>query len=269
MSAGSSEQQEAFENPDQWMATNLKDVISAKDCGNFISEMLSTHGFKRGNTVACVSVCRDEMCQPLLELLSHHWGMCFNLSSLAGMLTLGKTGLSAAMHHAPVENGKERYLFCAFSHIAVDVDGVGVCSRIGRTTRSNACGALCAFRTELKSGHIKTQLDPIDPEFSMLKQALIKDIQYGTVPDLLSLTISTAKVILEDLEALIKVGVDTNKSDYAVLVGVQCHKHDGVSRKSVCTGYMHQYEDFIYPMAFYCVTDGNKTDLKPALLQRV
>jgi len=41
-------------------------------------------------------------------------------TSLAGILTLGKTGLRAGMAHSPLDpKGRERYFFCTFPHIAV------------------------------------------------------------------------------------------------------------------------------------------------------
>ncbi|MGE5239839.1 MAG: hypothetical protein ACM3ON_13685, partial [Chloroflexota bacterium] len=58
-------------------------------------------GFNADNTIACVACCRDEISQSLKALVQEAWGEAFNLSSLGGLFTAGKTGLLAAMHHAP------------------------------------------------------------------------------------------------------------------------------------------------------------------------
>ena len=69
-------------------------------------------------------------------------GEAFNVSSLGGMFFAGKTGLSAAMHHAPVMGGRERYVYYALPHIAVDENvQVGACRRHGREGASTACGS--------------------------------------------------------------------------------------------------------------------------------
>src|SRR3990172_11005189 len=104
---------------------------------------LSKLGFSADNAIACVSVCRDEITQPLIALIREKWGEAFNLSSLAGMFFAGQTGLAAAMHHSPNVGGKERYVFYSLPHIAIDVDGrIGVCKRAGREGESTGCGAL-------------------------------------------------------------------------------------------------------------------------------
>ncbi len=68
-------------------------------------------------------VCRDEISQPLVVLIKEKWGEAFNFCSLAAMFFAGKTGLKAAMHHCPVVEGKERYVFYALPHIAIGAKG--------------------------------------------------------------------------------------------------------------------------------------------------
>lgn len=59
------------------------------------------------------------------------------------MLFLGKTGFLAAQHHAPNEEGRERYVYFALPHIGVDAKGeIGRHDRPGRLQPSHACGAL-------------------------------------------------------------------------------------------------------------------------------
>ncbi len=208
---------------------------------------LTKHGFSGDNTIACVGVCRDEITQPLIRLIRDKWGEAFNLSSLAGMFLAGKTGLSAAMHHAPVVNGKERYVYYALPHIAIDEDvQVGCCSRHGRDGKSIACGALNAFHKEMAGGKLNAGLDNEDIEQSLLKMRLLKEIPYGQVPGLLELTKIAQMAIQNDLETTLRGLVDTSKNDYAVTTGIQIHGPDG---------------NYVWPASCYAVVNGEKKEI--------
>ena len=82
-------------------------------------------------------------------------------------------------------NGRERYVFFSFPHIAIDSEGqVGAISRPGRAGKSCACGALAAclsqFTSEGYAKHCKVPgvHDPLDPEFSILRQRLARRLRY-------------------------------------------------------------------------------------------
>ncbi|MFQ5931173.1 MAG: hypothetical protein ACE5MM_02075 [Nitrospiraceae bacterium] len=214
-------------------------------------EALRVHGFEASNTIACVSVCRDELTRPLAEDIQNTWGEAFNFSSLAGMIFLGKTGFLAAYHHAPNEDGRERYVYFALPHVAVSSDGeIGVCSRAGRKESSYACGALMAFRKELASGSLRLGLDADDLEQSLLKQRLSGKLKGGDIPDLVTLTKIAHHTCLDELERMIALTVDPTRSHYAVLTGIQIH---GPDRR-----------DFVWPGEAYAVVDGNRHKLSLA-----
>jgi limiting CO2-inducible B/C-like protein len=185
---------------------------------------LAVHGFVPGSALAMIGVCRDELTFPLVDRLQRVWGPSFDLSSLAGMLFLGRTGIAAAKNHAPSADGRQRFVAFVFSHIGIDEDGVvGQCRRPGQAEPSPACGALAAFRQELVEGRLDVDLDPADLEQSLLKQRLLRAITYGDVPDLVSLTRLARDVIYDDLLELVSQlehGADT---DVAVISGVQVH----------------------------------------------
>lgn len=205
--------------------------------------LLSTYGFCRSNTIPCIGVCRDELTRTLVDAIQQTWGEAFNGSSLGGMLFLGTTGFSAAEHHAPEIEGRERYVYFAMPHIALGEHGEqGLCTRPGRDAPSTACGALMAFQQELASGHLSLTLDPDDVEQSLLKQRLFKKIQYGQVPDLVTLTQLAHAAILEDLERMISLTVDPVRNDYAVLTGIQIHGPQG--------------SNYVWPGALYALVDG-------------
>lgn len=185
---------------------------------------LQSFGFDSDNAIACVGVCRDELTQSFVAQVRRKWGEAFNFSGLGGMLFLGRTGFAAAHSHAPVVNGRERYIYYVMPHIAIsDLGEIGVCSRNGRVAPSAACGALMAFLNELESGAVSLTLQGDDMEQSQLKRRLHPALSRTESPDLVSLTKTAARVILEDLQEMIAKTVDVGIADYAVFNAIQIH----------------------------------------------
>ena len=114
---------------------------------------LGSHGFDKDNSISVISLCRDEAMGSLARKISSAFGDVFTLNSLGGVLTAGTAGLQAAMDHSPEDDhGRERYVFWAFPHIAIDPQGnVGRIRRPGRKGDSCACGALKAALDEFKA----------------------------------------------------------------------------------------------------------------------
>lgn len=212
-------------------------------------ELLDPLGFTGENTFACVGVCRDEITRELVDVVNASWGEAFNFSSLAGMPFLGKTGVAAAIQHAPEEDGHERYIYFSLPHVAIDSDGtVGRIYRPGIERASTACGALIAFRDELLSGHPNVLLDIDDVEQSLLKQILIRRIPFGQVPDVAALTHMALDVIVEMMEHLIELTVDRTSSSYALMSGIQIHCPENTT--------------WVWPGRSYAVIDHKKQELK-------
>jgi len=232
----------------QTLDVHFLNTISEADFVKTSYDSLSVYGFNGENTIACVGVCRDEITKSLVYEIQKVWGEAFNFSSLGGMLFLGKTGFSAALHHAPLDHGRERYVYFAMSHLAIDEQGeIGVCSRPGRPGPSGACGALIAFRREMLDGNLNLELDLDDIEQSLLKHRLFRKIRYGDLPDLVTLTKIAYRVILEELEHMVELTVNTSVSDYAVLSGIQIHGPDK--------------EQYIWPGQMYSVIKGQREEL--------
>ena len=209
--------------------------------------LITPYGFTTHNSIACVGLCRDEITLPFAIAVKKTWGEAFNFSSLAGMLFLGKTGFSAAEHHAPREDGKERYIFYCFPHIAIDATGaIGRCERTGRTGPSTACGALYALQKEMESGKLRLGLDFDDVEQSLLKMRLLEQIRYGTTPDLLELTLATLKVVQGDIERMVSLTVDIRKNDYVVFTGIQIHG---------------PHTNYAWPASGYALIDGQRKEI--------
>lgn len=227
---------------------------------------LNDLGFYNYNTLSCVSLCRDEMCSPFLDEIDSLWKApfmnikddvgkaetlythSFCLSSLAGMLFLGVTGMKAAVSHAPIDNnGRQKFVFFAFPHIGINDKGVlGEVERPGHERPTTACGALVALRKELESGFINLESDPSDIEYILLKQRLLKRIKIfsGEIPSVKKLTYFAYETILEDLEKLIEQVVDPKLADYAILTGIQVHSPGGAS--------------YIWEGEMYTVINGSK-----------
>lgn len=196
----------------------------SKDFVDYSLEILRPFGIQPNNTMACASVCRDEMTRPFINNINEVWGKLFNFSGLAGMLYLGVTGFKAAHHHAPNAEGTERYVYFAFPHIAIDEEGIpGNCRRPGRQEMSHACGALLNVQQDLAQGTVGLELNQDDLEQSLLKQRLFRKLRYGEIPDLVTLTKIAHSVIREDLERMIQLTVDSASTPYAVFTGIQIH----------------------------------------------
>ena len=208
--------------------------------GEFIAgtaRRLGEEGFSQANTIACVALCRDEITRPLFTDVERVWGPAFSFAGLAGMVTAGRTGLGAAIHHAPIDDGSRRFVIYAMAHIAIAADGtIGQVERPGITGPSSACGALVAFRDELQEGTLEVEFDRYETEQSLLKHRLLPLIGYGTVPDLVDLTKLTVAAIEDDLRAILRSlanewkGTDHEMpTDAAIFSGIQIHGPDGVN----------------------------------------
>lgn len=214
---------------------------------------LQAHGFNAWNTFVGVGLCRDELTRPLADKIRETWGETFNISSLAGMLLLGKAGFTASLHHAPDDDKGTRHVYFAMPHIGVNSgDEIGFCYRPGQQQISKACGALAAFREELLSGSLRVDLDPDDIEQSLLKQRLIRKLHYGKVPGQITMTKLAYACIVEDLERMIKLTMNVS-SHYAIITGIQIHGPHN--------------QNYIWPGETYVVVEGQRHAL--ALIQPV
>jgi hypothetical protein len=189
---------------------------------------LAAHGFVPANTLACIGLCRDEICAPFADALQAVWGPSFSFASLAGAVLPGRTAFGAFLHHAPVEGGRHRIVLFGFTHIAVDAEGVpGPCERPGMDRVSNACGALVGFHGELGAGLGALEIDLDDPEYGLLRQRMAARLEPGAPLDLVGVTLLAHRVLAEDLERLVRGAIDPGLVDAAVFTGVQVHGPQG------------------------------------------
>ncbi len=204
---------------------------------------LKSRGFAAGNTIACVAVCRDELCSPFIDVISDAWGEVFNLSSLAGVPLLGVTGFEAALSHAPRVGGRERYLLVGMTHVGTDGgDELGMVTRPGQRRATPACGALTMLLAELQQGAGSLlgfdALDPHDVEMSLLRRRLGHLGGANHIPTLADLTKAAADAITEELEYLVERRVRQRPADFAVATGILVHTPTGPSRVVPHTSYV-------------------------------
>jgi hypothetical protein len=186
-------------------------------------ERLADHGFVDANTLGMVAVCRDEIASDFVAEVIRHWGKTFGCRSLGGFVLLGRSGIETGVSHAPVEDGRRRFVFYAMPHIAISERGeVGVVYREGLHEESHACGSIAAVLRELESGRIDLRTDFDDIEQCCVRQKILSALNYGDKPDLLAATQLACRIIHEDGERLLG-GIDPALYDYAFLTGILVH----------------------------------------------
>lgn len=232
----------------QTMNAHFPSSLPMHDYLRFSYKLLRPLGFCKTNSLACVSVCRDELTEPLMTAIQKQWSNIFSFSGLAGMMFMGKTGFLAAHQHAPHVGAVRRQVFFVFPHIGIASHGeVGLCERREGEPLSPACGALMALQQEMANHGPIPSFDPLDPEQSFIRQRLSNmEIDEG-VPDLVTLTKRAYVHIVKDLENLISTLLDQDTTHYAVFSGIQIH---GPVRKC-----------YIWPGSSYCVTNNQRHKL--------
>eukprot|EP00667_Euglena_gracilis_P008002 EG_transcript_8091 len=226
------------------------------------TKLLLRFGFKKGNAIPMISVCRDELTRSLVDDIEELWGPSFSTGSIAGMVFCGKTGMMAGMAHAPQnENGMEHYIFVSSPHIAISEDGeVGTCFRVGRSAPSHACGSLCAMLGELKRGSLNVQVDTHDMEQSMMKQQLAGLLKYGQVPTLDELTKKAQVLIKHQVESTLNE-LKLKNMEFAFISGVQVHGPDNANFFWLTDFYVQKADGQKEHLDFHSIDKVDATDL--------
>ena len=228
------------------VAQPYDDLLAVPALLDWTRDTLAPYGFHERTSLPLVSVCRDELMFEFVDAVTAHWGHCFDLSSLAGLPLMGRTGLAAALGHAPDDDGRHRLVVFAFPHIGAD-GGIGAVHRAGVPGTTAACGAVEVARTALVSGVSGVVLDPHDVEESVLVQRLRRFLGGADVPDLPQVTELVRRAAVEELSLLLS-GLSTRQVvvDWALVSGVVVHGHD---------------EDLVSVSGAEVVVDGVSNDL--------
>ena len=151
------------------------------------------------------------------------------MAGLAGLFTLGRTGVIAARGHAPLIDGRRTFVLFGLTHIGVGETGViGECDRPRVPGVSHACGALLAVADTLRSDDVRTSdypyLDPDDPEQSRLRERIAPRVADHEKVDLLELTGITRDLIDEDTAGVVDLlRDDRHPADVALFTGIHVH----------------------------------------------
>lgn len=216
------------------LAESFPGTIPLNDFFNRTSQVLAGYGFNDNNTLGVVATCRDEVASPLEHEVIKHWGRTFSCRSLAGFLLLGRSGIKTGIHHAPLLNGRRRFVFFAMPHIAISANGkVGVIYREGIHEESHACGSIASVISQLESGRIDMHMDFEDLEQSIVRQKIISVLRYGEAVDLIEGTKIAHRIIRKDTERLLAMIAKPSEFDYAYFTGILIHGPDD--------------QDWIYP----------------------
>jgi hypothetical protein len=199
-------------------------VRSMDQFASWTRQVLEPYGFRRGNALPLLGVCRDELMFAVEHRLHEEWGPAFDLSSLAAMVFLGRSGIQAAAHHAPDADGRRRFVIIVLPHIGIEADGgVGRVRRDGQPEPSTACGALVQVQLELQSGQLNLELDRHDLELSLVRMELLRRLRYGTVPDLPALTELARQAGVAAIERLTRELTAEADTDVAIFSGTVMH----------------------------------------------
>jgi len=211
------------------MARDFPAAIAANQFVNSTQNALQPHGVHRGSALPLIATCRDELAFALTAELQRAWGPAFNMAGLAGLLTLGRTGIAAARGHAPLLAGRRTFVLFGLTHVGVDEAGtIGNCERPGVPGASHTCGALMALHDELRGGDVHTSdypyLDKHDPEQSRLRERIAPRVADARDADLLAITRIARDLIDLDTDEVIKVLRDDEiPADVAVFTGIHIH----------------------------------------------
>lgn len=232
--------------PDTFSTTLARDFPGAIPANQFVlatQDALKEHGVHRGSALPLIATCRDELAFALTAELQRAWGPGFNIASLAGLLTLGRTGIAAARQHAPVVNDRRTFVLVGLTHVGVDDEGtIGNCERPGVPGTSKTCGALMALHDAIRGGDAHTSdypyLDPDDPEQSRLRERITPHVTDQQTVDLLDITRIARDLIGQDTDTVIQVLRDHEvPADVAVFTGVHIHGPRGAEYVDVARSY--------------------------------
>lgn len=208
------------------------DAIGTDAFLDLVEAELAPHGFSPDTALPLLSVCRDELMAEFRREVRRRWGHFFDVASLGGLPLLGRTGVRAALGHAPQDGVRHRLVVLALPHVGLEGGVVGEVLRPGVPGTTSACGAVVEAARALAAGVSGVVLDRHDVEESLLVARLHETVGTGTVPDLVALTELVRRAAVDELRLLVG-GLSTPEApvDVALVSGVLVHAtgHDLVS----------------------------------------
>jgi hypothetical protein len=240
-----------------FIETLTRDFPGAVPANQFVSgtqNLLAPFGVIRGTALPLIATCRDELAFGLTAELQRAWGGAFNMAGLAGLPTLGRTGVIAARGHAPLIEGRRTFVLIGLTHVGLGANGaIGECERPGVPGITYACGALLAVGDALRSDDVHISdypyLDPEDPEQSRLRDRIAPRVTDQVKANLLEITTIARELIDESTADVVNIlRDDKHPADIALFTGIHIHGPRGA--------------DYVQPsLAVFDREGGETTDL--------
>lgn len=192
-------------------------------------------GFDRENSFTAVSVCRDELTQPLVSAITRRWDRPFNLGGLGAMPSLGRTGWRAALSHVP-DTERGRLMVFGFPHIGIGPDGaVGENLRRHQHRPTATCGAMVALLASL--GQPAEPLpEGLDDREAERLRAVIEGHAERLPEDLVELTVLAAHAVEAEIWSELDALGAHHDMDIVVMCGIQVHLPDEVDHIVATSG---------------------------------
>lgn len=200
------------------------DAVDVDEFLDLVETELGPSGFTPATALPLLSVCRDELMAEFRRDVRRRWGHFFDVASLGGMPLLGRTGVAAALGHAPLDGVRHRLLVLALPHIGLEDGVVGSVLRPGVPGMTSACGAISVAREALAAGVSGVVLDRHDIEESLLVARLYASVGTGDVPDLVTATELVRRAAVDELRLLAgELSTPADPVDVALVSGIVVH----------------------------------------------
>lgn len=215
-----------------------------------VKKILEKNGMTPERTIACSSICSDEINREKNSWCPYTWGENFSLGGIAGLPFAGSTGFKAFASHVP--DGGGLFLFVA-PHVGVNRDGeVGKVLRHGQCHYSSSCGAgvagLAWAMQQAKGIEFVPGDEGLDFQMETVKSVLLKNverIQNSACPQA-----DVPRVLYEESMRRIRQIVPRDSScPVAILGGIQINTDVSLP-------------DYLMVKDFYIVRDGTLIDVK-------
>lgn len=215
-------------NPPPVLPAQLDGAVPLSRYLDDIEQALLPYDFEPANTLAAVSICRDELTQHVMSDVTGRWGATFALGGLGGIPALGRTGWGACLAHVPERSGRGRLLVIGAPHVGVTPDGeLGQNLRRGQDHPTPTCGALSSILASWgqhpPSGPDDSGL--ADGEAQLLRHLVESELDQKPV-GVIELTRAAASAVEREMTAQLDALAPWRTMDVAVFIGIQVHLPD-------------------------------------------
>ncbi|WP_053183998.1 hypothetical protein [Sunxiuqinia dokdonensis] len=140
--------------------------------------MTQAHGLDVDQTIAAVSLCPDELNNPVIEKIRELFGHVFHLGGLTGYPFTGETGFNAFGDHIP--DAGTAFIFFG-PHLGITENSLGYVHRPGQARDTLSCGAAFgAYQMLLNGQQLGTEQQADDYQQTRVRQMLAPKLD--TIP---------------------------------------------------------------------------------------